>query len=188
VLRTINCIALIVLQSAARCCRSYIRGTSPEKPGHEIKGIRAPPVDWDAAHTAVNICLFPLIFFFSGLYYTDVLSTCIVIAAYEHFLQGEKPGSIPRGLFTYSIGVIALLMRQTNIFWVAVFLGGMEVARAFDGKRSFFQEGDESPRKSQFNDFVIAAYNGEYHDPKLAEAGFFGTCPQCGSKAMYLRN
>ena len=32
--------------------------------------------------TAANICLFPLLFFFSGLYYTDVLSTFVVLLAY----------------------------------------------------------------------------------------------------------
>jgi alpha-1,2-glucosyltransferase len=181
-----NCFALAALQSVARCCRSYIRGTTPEKLGSGSKDSRGSAVDWDAVHTAVNICLFPPIFFFSSLYYTDVLSTCTVIAAYHHFLQGEKgrPGSISRGIFTYLIGVMALLMRQTNIFWVAVFVGGLEITRTLDGKRSIFQQSDESPRIGQFNDFIIASNSGAFHDPKLEDAGLFGIrFLHCGQKA-----
>jgi alpha-1,2-glucosyltransferase len=140
-------------------------------------------IDWDAVHTAVNICLFPPIFFFSGLYYTDVLSTYIVIKAYEHFLRGAtaQPGSIFTGVFTYLIGVMALLMRQTNIFWVAVFMGGLELARAFH-KMLFIEGSEDYTVKGRFNDFVMFCYRGAFHDLTLEQAGAFGNSPSLWTK------
>jgi alpha-1,2-glucosyltransferase len=132
-------------------------------------------IDWDAVHTAVNICLFPPIFFFSSLYYTDVLSTFIVVKAYEHFLQerGAQP-KFTRGILTYLIGVMALLMRQTNIFWVAIFMGGLELARAFHKVLFFVEGGEDYQRKGSYNEFVELCYRGAFHDPKLEQAGATG--------------
>lgn len=84
------------------------------------------------AHTAINIGLFPPLFFFSALYYTDVVSTWYVLKGYKHFLQSQQPessslGSIVRAVF---IGMAALFFRQTNIFWVAVFPAGLAVLNA----------------------------------------------------------
>ena len=168
-LRATNCFTLILLLPAAHSCRRFITQRAP---------LKGSMIDWDAVHTAVNICLFPPIFFFSGLYYTDVLSTFIVVKAYEHFLHERYPQpKSTRGIFTYLIGVMALLMRQTNIFWVAVFMGGLELARAFH-KVIFFVEGSvENPRKGRFNDFVMFFYRGAFHDPRLEQAGAFGKPP-----------
>ena len=80
------------------------------------------------AHTALNIALFPPLFFFSGLYYTDVLSTLVVLASYSTYLsQRRSPNSLLSTILTINIGVLALLFRQTNIFWVAVFPAGLAV-------------------------------------------------------------
>lgn len=176
VLRATNILALGVLLAVAIGCRSYITCKAPEKLGKEGKDNEDSATYWDSIHTAVNICLFPPIFFFSGLYYTDVLSTCMVIGAYENFLQGAKgqSGSISNGIAMYLVGVMALLMRQTNIFWVAVFMAGLEITRTFKEKRSIFQKKGESPHRGQFNDILMASYNGEYHDPKLADASISG--------------
>jgi alpha-1,2-glucosyltransferase len=145
-------------------------------------------IDWDAVHTAVNICLFPPIFFFSGLYYTDVLSTFIVIKAYEHFLQERwAPPKSTRGIITYLIGVMALLIRQTNIFWVAVFMGGLELARTFQ-KKTLVQGSEDSPQNSPFNDFVMSCYRGAFHDPRLEQADAFGKPSQLMIKARLTRS
>lgn len=73
-------------------------------------------------HTALNICLFPPLFFFSGLYYTDVISTASVLAS---FWLRSHPDLATRSLLRPSLlvlsGAVALAIRQTNIFWVAVF-------------------------------------------------------------------
>lgn len=80
------------------------------------------------AHTALNISLFPPLFFFSGLYYTDVLSTLVVLGAYFTYLsQRGTSNFFVSSLLTINIGVVALLFRQTNIFWVAVFPAGLAV-------------------------------------------------------------
>lgn len=78
------------------------------------------------AHSALNISLFPPLFFFSGLYYTDVMSTLVVLLSYNGFLK-RREGNLRAWdqFFTVFIGAIALTLRQTNIFWVAVFPAGL---------------------------------------------------------------
>lgn len=82
---------------------------------------------WQSAgfiHNTVNICLFPPLFFFYGLYYTDVLSALSVLYAYQCYLEKRK------GSILVLVGLSSLLFRQTNIFWVSLFLGGLAF---FDG-------------------------------------------------------
>lgn len=175
-LRTINYIALVSLLVVAQSCRRYITGKPSGKPLNASKGIEVSTIDWDAVHTALNICLFPPLFFFSGLYYTDILSTCIVVIAYEHFWKRRSVSSrsVFTEAFTYLIGVMALLMRQTNIFWVAVFMGGLEITRTFKGKPFVFQWNEQSAWRGYLNDLFIVTRSGAFHDPKLENAGFIG--------------
>ena len=84
-------------------------------------------------HLVLNVLMFPLLFFFSGLYYTDVVSARMVIKSYEAFLE-KKP------LKVFFCGVIALGFRQTNVFWVAIFLGGLEVVRTFSSDEAAADE------------------------------------------------
>jgi alpha-1,2-glucosyltransferase len=82
-------------------------------------------------HSAVNIALFPPLFFFSGLYYTDVMSTLVVLFAYTTHLVSPPSSLSPLlAVGVLSSGTIALLFRQTNIFWVAVFPAGLAVVNA----------------------------------------------------------
>jgi alpha-1,2-glucosyltransferase len=78
-------------------------------------------------HTAVNACLFPPLFFFSGLYYTDVVSTLMVLVAYDACLAHSQHGAqgFLHGLEIWALGLIGLGMRQTNVFWCAVFGAAM---------------------------------------------------------------
>jgi alpha-1,2-glucosyltransferase len=83
------------------------------------------------AHTALNITLFPPLFFFSALYYTDVMSTLVVMLSYSALLKKKTAsGSLLENINAISIGAVALLFRQTNIFWVAVFPAGLAVVDA----------------------------------------------------------
>lgn len=77
-----------------------------------------------AAHTAVNIALFPLLFFFAGLYYTDVYSTIFVLASYMFWLQG-------RTWYSAAMSCGGLWFRQTNVLWTA-FLMVLEGVRALE--------------------------------------------------------
>jgi alpha-1,2-glucosyltransferase len=84
-------------------------------------------------HIAANICLFPPLFFFSALYYTDVASTCTVMLHYLTFLKLRQAKAsayyvVPILVLT---GSASLLFRQTNIFWVAIFPAGISVIDAF---------------------------------------------------------
>ncbi|KAF2740727.1 alpha-1,2 glucosyltransferas-like protein alg10 [Polyplosphaeria fusca] len=83
------------------------------------------------AHTAVNVGLFPPLFFFSGLYYTDVLSTLFILWTYDVFLKQTKTTWRFRDDIIYVvIGLAALAFRQTNIFWVAVYPAGLALVDA----------------------------------------------------------
>jgi alpha-1,2-glucosyltransferase len=83
------------------------------------------------ANTALNIALFPPLFFFSALFYTDVMSTLLVIVSYGVLLRKKSaPGSISNTISAVMVGLMALFFRQTNIFWVAVFPAGLAVIDA----------------------------------------------------------
>jgi alpha-1,2-glucosyltransferase len=122
-------------------------------------------------HTAFNIALFPPLFFFSGLFYTDVLSTCMVLRMYRLSLQ--RKGSV----WLYVAGILALTMRQTNIFWVAVFLGGLEVVRAI--KTIEAVQVKESPEPKTWRESAVSEFQrygrGEMHDVPLRDAEIQGT-------------
>ncbi|KAI9709883.1 MAG: hypothetical protein M1812_007591 [Candelaria pacifica] len=81
------------------------------------------------AHRAINICLFPPLFFFFALYYTDVWSLVLVLQT----LRTSSP---------WFWGMAALLFRQTNIFWVAIFPAGLEVVRTLK-RRDPRNKGDD---------------------------------------------
>ncbi|KAF2233934.1 glycosyltransferase family 59 protein [Viridothelium virens] len=83
-------------------------------------------------HTSLNIALFPPLFFFSVLYYTDVLSTLYVMMNYDLFLRtsNTKYARLWTSIEIVFSGLLALLCRQTNIFWVAVFPAALTIVRA----------------------------------------------------------
>ncbi|KAL8923030.1 MAG: hypothetical protein Q9208_004842 [Pyrenodesmia sp. 3 TL-2023] len=76
-------------------------------------------------HAILNICIFPPLFFFYGLYYTDVWSVLAVLTTYQFYCRRWKKPLV-------AAGIASLLFRQTNIFWVAVYLGGSEVVRRLE--------------------------------------------------------
>lgn len=86
---------------------------------------------WDI-HTAFNTCLFPVIFFFSGLYYTDLISIHLVLQSYANSFQKPNQQKSWSSLVLLCLnGLLSLGTRQTNVFWVAVFLGGLELVQCF---------------------------------------------------------
>ena len=86
-------------------------------------------------HTVLNICLFPVLFFFSGLYYTDVLALLVVLYQYSTEWQraddslGHARSNMLSLLVLLPTALFALAVRQTNIFWVAIFCGGLRMVR-----------------------------------------------------------
>lgn len=123
-----------------------------------------------ALHTAFNIGLFPLLFFFSGLYYTDVLSTATVLTVFVNHLsrvERDKP-SIENDFVTILLGVLTLFMRQTNVFWVVVFMGGLEAIHAVKSLRPKRVEQPKSTTLWAQVKFFTWRYSvGDIHDPPV---------------------
>jgi alpha-1,2-glucosyltransferase len=89
---------------------------------------------WDIQHSALNATLFPPLFFFTALYYTDVPSTLSVLAyhwLFLHFNRMKTSAWISTPILTL-VGISSLLFRQTNIFWVAVFPAGILLVNQLD--------------------------------------------------------
>jgi alpha-1,2-glucosyltransferase len=134
-LRALNILAsvLICLSSydllrllRTRCVKS-LDVTIDGNPLYSKQNIRPSTMILDA-NTALNIALFPPLFFFSALFYTDVWSTLMVLLSYNVFLRKKTASASPfEVICAVIVGLLALLFRQTNIFWVAVFPAGLEV-------------------------------------------------------------
>ena len=73
-----------------------------------------------ALMTAVTLTFFPLLHFFTFLYYTDPGSTFFVLLMYLFHLQGNKT-------LAAFMGGMSILFRQTNVVWV-VFVAGLMAA------------------------------------------------------------
>ncbi|KAM3153956.1 hypothetical protein ABEW05_005590 [Botrytis cinerea] len=174
-LRTTNVIALIYIMMLAWKCRNLIIRAGVENRTDQVPKL----ISADSLHTAANIALFPPLFFFSGLYYTDVLSTCVVLYLYKQFLEQAELNEIRKSwkkdaLF-YLCGVLALCMRQTNIFWAAVFLGGMECVRTMRGTYRPTAPSLRHHHASSTEEYLKEAgelvKSEHLHDPPLHAAG-----------------
>lgn len=59
------------------------------------------------------------------------MSTLVVLLNYYAFVTERKaPSKLSSSVTTVVVGVIALLFRQTNVFWVAIFPAGLAVVEA----------------------------------------------------------
>lgn len=127
-----------------------------------------------AIHTAINICLFPPLFFFLGLYYTDVPSTLFVLLSYHHALrtQQKKDSKISSAIVTVLIGIAALFFRQTNIFWVAVFPAGLAVVQAL--KKSAHPPPEGAKEETVLDVLRISAMNMSVYDKPVRFASVTG--------------
>ncbi|KOC18167.1 putative glucosyltransferase (Die2) [Aspergillus flavus AF70] len=133
------------------------------------------------SHTVLNICLFPPLFFFSGLYYTDILALLIVIEAYNWDLKRSAPNASAGPTFVFILlGVAALAFRQTNIFWVAVFFGGLQVIRTL-------RKSSKTCQSPNVADIAKGGFKNELYDPPVSEASladYFKTAISLGAAAL----
>ena len=98
-----------------------------------------------------SIILFPLLFFFSGFYYTDLFSAFTVVLTYIFWSatnQSNGAVQVTYQLLQLVFGALSLLTRQTNIFWVAIYLGGLQVVN--NVKKSYPKEIHDSPISDAF--------------------------------------
>ncbi len=159
-LRSNNLFATLLTALLAAQCRHLVEVRAAERAGKQ------PPqsVSFFSYHTGINIALFPVIFFFSALYYTDVVSTLVVLVAYRnHLLRlGPRAPGFVNDLCTVVLGIAALFMRQTNVFWVVVYMGGVEAVHALG-----------SLKPGTLDTIIVL------HDPPLNNAGPDGSLQFC---------
>ncbi|KAK3486161.1 Dol-P-Glc:Glc(2)Man(9)GlcNAc(2)-PP-Dol alpha-1,2-glucosyltransferase [Neurospora hispaniola] len=169
-LRSNNLVATLLIALLALSCRRRIEAQT-------AVGTEKSAVSLYAYHTAINIALFPVIFFFSGLYYTDVASTLVMLVAYRNHLNrvashSQKPGFL-NGLWTVILGVAALFMRQTNVFWVVVYMGGLEAAHVVKGLKPKPVSKNDTPDfvleniRDSFGFWLRRYAVGDVHDPPV---------------------
>ncbi|EGR51364.1 uncharacterized protein TRIREDRAFT_56812 [Trichoderma reesei QM6a] len=166
-LRATNAVGILVLAYLALQCRKEIEARLLHQ-AHSA--VRMNSISQYAMHTAFNIALFPLLFFFSGLYYTDVVSTAVVLAAFVNHLRrvGRSHTSLMSDLVTVAWGLFALTMRQTNVFWVVVFMGGLEAVHAVKTLRPEIVKRPLMTTLSQQLLFVVKRWSvGHVHDLPL---------------------
>jgi alpha-1,2-glucosyltransferase len=85
-------------------------------------------------HSALNIALFPPLFFFAALYYTDVWSTAFVLLFYAILPNAYREDSKrwQNYIKLLLVGTASLFFRQTNIFWAAIFPAGIVLVQHLD--------------------------------------------------------
>lgn len=179
-LRAGNIGGLLALSYLAFLCRHHVEARLHEEHSPTELRIRSQY----SLHTAFNIGLFPLLFFFSGLYYTDVLSTAAVLAAYlNHLIRiGRGPRSMLSDVLAVFLGLFALLMRQTNIFWVVVYIGGLEAVHAVKTLRPARVDQPFMDTLAAQLKFYAWRYSvGEIHDVPLHDAYPEGKLIMCCS-------
>ncbi|KIY00581.1 uncharacterized protein Z520_03244 [Fonsecaea multimorphosa CBS 102226] len=107
-----------------------------------------------------SIICFPLIFFFSGIYYTDLFSVFTVVLSEIFWAAGTSSQGTSKLLFQAShfvAGLVSLAARQTNIFWVAVYLGGLQVIESVKQRVGAREVHDPPVSESYFEDFPITS-------------------------------
>lgn len=178
-LRMTNWLVIITLPVVASQCRQLIETRLAERgadPRTQRLSQQHTALSSYALHTGTNIAFFPLLFFFSGLYYTDVLSTLVVLVAFWNTLSriGNQADSWRSDFLVVLLGIASLFMRQTNVFWVVVFMGGLEAVHAAGALRPPPTRPGEFDRLTMIK-FHLSRYSqGEIHDPRLDDASLDG--------------
>ncbi|KHJ35914.1 putative glycosyltransferase family 59 protein [Erysiphe necator] len=132
-LRSQNGIALLAIFLFACSCRLQITKSYQE-----------------VVHTAFNIALFPPLFFFSGLFYTDVISLFSVLVVYKLVLDRKKScNGYYNNLSLLIAGIASLTIRQTNIFWTTIFSGAIDLTNALELEEILQRELDPPPGNHQ---------------------------------------
>ena len=117
------------------------------------------------AVVAANVCLFPVHFFFSALFYTDTLSVLLVVLAFANHDRGWR-------LVSASWGYISLTMRQTNVFWTGLYLAAREALKGLETGENKF----DKKTGGEVNEVLRGSWReGVLFYPLLRNAYFEGT-------------
>ncbi|KAK3673711.1 glucosyltransferase [Recurvomyces mirabilis] len=121
-LRALNVLGIVLLSLVVR--RSYLQRATDR--GQRHSGV------FD--HSSLDVALFPTLFFFSALYYTDIWSTLLVVLFYTQIssTNHNNSGRLVHHVTLVTLGLASLAFRQTNIFWVAIFPAAITTIRQLD--------------------------------------------------------
>ncbi|KAK3626580.1 glucosyltransferase [Elasticomyces elasticus] len=163
-LRAINAVGVLLLFFAVRS--SYLHRAPAAALEH--RGL--------FEHSALNVVLFPPLFFFSALYYTDVWSALSVVASYAFLSKAyrDEYGYWLRTLGLVALGLVSLMFRQTNIFWITALPAGIVLVKELDCGHQAIR--DSMHRKAEgFGDtlYNIAKTSwkmGVIYDPPIRDA------------------
>ena len=164
-LRQTNFYASIVFILLVREILRHLLGSNDvEDDARAKKGAKHQALLQQLSHVTANVFLFPPFFFFCGLYYTDVISALSVLFAYHFHLKKQR-------IWLVVAGLVSLFFRQTNVFWISVFLGGLEVSRALRKG----QPGVDFPSQPTILDIVSGSLQRScIYDPLVSQASFEG--------------
>jgi alpha-1,2-glucosyltransferase len=168
-----NLVGVVLIHLVASTCRQNLE--SSQRKDRSLTSSRASAYGY---HTAVNVALFPVLFFFSALFYTDVYSALFVLCAYQnHLARLSKDRGILSDIWTVCIGVSTLLMRQTNVFWAVVYMGGLEAVHAVRSLKPLPVEKPKFTTAAEMVKFYTWRYSvGDVHDPPLSVSSPDGQC------------
>ena len=162
-LRSLNLLGLAGIYAISR--RLLLVEARRGKVLNRGNGHRLPlQTTWSIEHTALNICLFPPLFFFCALYYTDVVSVLLVLLSFDSFHRRNSMALV-------ASSALSLTLRQTNIFWTAVYLAGLEILRHVKegGENEDFQA-----QLSLSKMMELSWKRGCFYDPLIQDAWFEG--------------
>ena len=164
-LRQTNFYASIVLILLVReLLRLIVRPSSVEDDDRTREGDHKQALVQQRSHVTANVFLFPPLFFFCGLYYTDLTSALSVLFTYYFYIKKRR-------VFLVVAGLVSLFFRQTNIFWVSIFLGGLEVSRVLRTG----QPGVDLPAQPTAWDVISGSWHRScVYDPLVSQASFEG--------------
>ncbi|KAJ9636002.1 glucosyltransferase [Knufia peltigerae] len=127
-----------------------------------LAAVTRKPVDHHSVlQREFSIVVFPLFFFFSALYYTDLFSVFTVLVAHIFWsasvsAEGRRRKVLYQFLHLVT-GLVSLSSRQTNIFWVAVYLGGLQVIESVKRHIGAPKVHDPPMSEAFFEDFPITS-------------------------------
>jgi alpha-1,2-glucosyltransferase len=181
-LRHVNYVGIFVIHHLAFLCRKALepkpKAVKYQRELHKTTAIQPQKqISYFNYHSATNIAAFPVLFFFAALFYTDVWSTVAVLLLYlAHHLPGQQ--TVWKGVLVFILGVATLFMRQTNVFWVAVYMGGREAVAAVHTLKPWPVKTPRFSTLGQLLKFYLWRYSvGDIHDPPLCVAYPDGMCP-----------
>ena len=89
--------------------------------------------------------------------------------------SGKEP-SLVSGVWTLMLGNLTLAMRQTNVFWAVVFMGGLEAVQVVKSMKppSVKEAVKGASPLDCLRDFFWRSSVGEVHDEKLSDAWIEG--------------